>query len=260
MLKAKSAESFNKTAMVVSEKCLTIIETKSSRRILFIRNDTNDKREDIAEFQVGLPNKDLKNKLARDLMKNVRSSVTRYIKSVNFQVPEIKKEYPVIFTNRLFWESIPDNTDFYIIDAKHAYWRIAFLLGYIKKGMYEKYAENKEIKAVRNIALAILNSSHKCEYYQNRKKIHECECDTSLYSRVYNNIRYFSYNLCGRLRNDLDNACFAYRTDGVFLLRFGLYRAKKIFEENNLLYKIEKCVKIDNKSYSNMDGELKRFV
>jgi hypothetical protein len=257
MLTAKSAESFNKTAMVVSRKCLTIIEIKSSRRILFIKNG---KREDIAEFQVGMPNKDLKNKLARDLMKNVRSSVTIYIKSVNFQVPEIKKEYPVVFTNRLFWESIPVNTEFYIIDAKHAYWRIAFLQGYIKKGMYLKYCENKDTKAVRNISLAILNSIHKCEYYLNSQKIHEVVCDTSLYSRVYNNIRYFSYNLCGRLRNDLDDACFAYRTDGVFLLKFGLNRAKKIFEKNNLLYKIEKCVKIDNKSYSNSDGELKRFV
>jgi hypothetical protein len=257
MLISKSSESFYKTAMVVSEKCLAIIETRSSRRVLSIRNG---KREEIAEFHAGIPNKDLQNKDARSLMKSVRSSVTKYIKSVDFQVPEIKKEYPVVFTNRLFWESIPNNTEFYIIDAKHAYWRIAFLHGYIKKGMYEKYAENKEMKAARNIALAILNSTHKCEYYLNGEKIHECVCDTSLYSRIYNNIRYSSYNLCGRLRNDLDDACFAYRTDGVFLLKPGLHRAKKIFDDNNLLYKIEKCVKIDNKSYSTVDGELKRFT
>jgi hypothetical protein len=260
MLQSKSSESFNNTVLVVSEKCLAIVETKSSRSVLKIMKPKIEKKKDIAEFRPGIPNKDLKPKEARILMKSVRASVSRYIKSVNFQVPEIRKEYPVIFTNRLFWESIPDNTDFYIIDAKHAYWRIAFIHGYIKKGMYEKYADNKEIKAVRNIALAILNSTHKCEYYRDGQKIHECLCDTSLYSRVYNNIRYFSYNLCGQLRNDLDDACFAYRTDGVFLLKPGLHRAKKIFEENNLLYKIEKCVKIDNKSYSNMDGELKRFV
>jgi len=175
-------------------------------------------------------------------------------------VPEIKKEYPVVFTNRLFWESIPNETEFYIIDAKHAYWRIAYLLGYIGKGMYSKYAEDKSMKTVRNIALAVLNSNHKCEYYQDNVKIAEIVCDTSLYSRIYNNIRYFSYNLCGRLRNDLDSTCFAYRTDGVFILRPGLVRAKKIFEANNLLYKIDKCVKIDNKTYSNMDGELKKFA
>jgi hypothetical protein len=58
----------------------------------------------------------------------------------------------------------------------------------------------------------------------------------------------------------LDDACFAYRTDGVFLLKPGLARAKKIFDANKLLYKIEKYVKIDNNSYSNIDGELKRFV
>jgi hypothetical protein len=257
MLTIKTSESFNKTLMVVSRKCLAIVETKSSRSVIVIKNG---KRKELAEFHNGLPNKDLQSKAARSLMKCVRSSVTRYIKSVNYQVPEIKKEYPVVFTNRLFWDSIPDNTEFYIIDAKHAYWRIAYLHGYIGKIMYLKYAENKEMKAVRNISLAILNSVHKCEYYKDSKKITEILCDTSLYSRVYNNIRYFSYNLCGRLRNALDDACFAYRTDGVFLLKPGLARAKKIFEENNLLYKIEKCIKIDNKTYSNSDGELKRFM
>lgn len=258
MLTIKTPESFNKTTLVVSRKCLAIVEKKSSRSILTIRN--NGKKKELAEFRPGMPNKNLQNKNARSLMRCVRAAITRYIKNCDFQVPEIKKEYPVVYTNRLFWESIPAETEFYIIDAKHAYWRIAFLLGYIKKGMYEKYAENKELKSVRNISLAILNSSHKCEYYFDNKKINEVTCDTSLYSRIYNNIRYSSYNLCGRLRNDLDSSCFAYRTDGVFLLKPGLHHAKKIFEKNNLFYKIEKCVKIDNKSYTNECGELKKFM
>jgi hypothetical protein len=254
MLQIKTSESFNATVMTVSRKCLAKVYTRSTRKIL------KGNGKDLAVYAAGLPNKDLQSKKAQNFIGIVRSSVTRYIKNNNLEIPEIKKEYPVIFTNRLFWESIPTNTEFYIIDAKHAYWRIAFLQGYISKKMYLKYAENKEIKAVRNIALAMLNSLQKCEYYQNNQKIAEVLCDTSLYSRIYNNIRYSSYNLCGRLRNSLDDACFAYRTDGVFLLKFGLNRAKKIFEQNNLFYKIEKCVKIDNKSYSNSDGELKRFV
>jgi hypothetical protein len=257
MLQSKTPESFNNTVAAVSRKCLAIVEKKGARSILSIKNG---KIKNLAEFRAGIPNKDLKSKEARMLMRSVRSAVTRYINQNNFQVPEIKKQYPVIFTNKLFWESIPPETEFYIIDAKHAYWRIAFLLGYIKKGMYNKYAENKEMKTVRNISLAILNSAHSCQYYKDGVKIYEVTCDTSLYSRIYNNIRYFSYNLCGQLRNDLDDACFAYRTDGVFLLRPGLVRAKRIFETNNLLYKIEKYVKIDNNSYSDINGELKRFV
>lgn len=254
MLQIKTSESFSITLRNVSRKCPAIVETKGMRKVLRSR----DKK--FAEFRPGPPNKDLQSKKARTFMRSVRSAVTRYINKHDLQVPEIKKEYPVVFTNRLFWESIPNNTEFYIIDARHAYWRIAYILGYIGKGMYEKYAEDKSMKTIRNIALAVLNSVHKCEYYQDNVKIAEITCDTSLYSRVYNNIRYFSYNLCGKLRNDLDSSCFAYRTDGVFLLRPGLVRAKKIFEANNLLYKIEKCVKIDNKTYSNMDGELKKFA
>lgn len=254
MLQIKTSESFSIALRNVSKKGPAVIEIKGSRRVL------RSGYKKLAEFRPGPPNKEVQSKQARTLMRSVRSAVTRYINKNNLQVPEIKKMYPVVYTNRLFWESIPNNTDFYIIDAKHAYWRIAYLLGYIGKGLYKKYAEDKTMKTVRNISLAILNSSHKCEYYEHGQKIAEITCDTSLYSRVYNNIRYFSYNLCGRLRNDLDSTCFAYRTDGVFLLRPGLVKAKKIFESYNLLYKIEKCVKIDDKTYSTMDGELKKFA
>jgi hypothetical protein len=254
MLQIKTLDSFNGLVNHVAKTYPYAIEIKGMRKKIV----ANGKY--LATYRPGKPNPELQSKQARRLMMNLRGSVTKYINKVKMEVPEIEKEYPVVFTNRLFWESIPAETEFYIIDAKHAYWRIAFILGYIGKALYSKYAENKDLKQAKNISLAVLNSMHKKEYYIKDKKVHEIICDTSLYSRVYNNIRYFSYNLCGRLRNDLDDACFAYRTDGVFLLKPGLNRAKKIFEKNNLLYKIEKCVKIDNKSYSNMDGEMKRFT
>lgn len=254
MLELKTADSFNGVVKNIAARYPYAIETRGMRKVIHANN------KELAAYRPGVPNSELQSKKARRLMKLVRSSITRYIKKVDFNVPEIKKEYPVIFTNRLFWDSIPNNTEFYIIDAKHAYWRIAYINGYIGNTLYKNYADDKEMKMVRNIALAVLNSVHKCEYFQKTEKLIEIDCDISLYSRVYNNIRYFSYNLCGKIRNDLDDACFAYRTDGVFLLKPGLNRAKKIFEENNLLYKIDKCVKIDNKSYANSDGELKRFM
>lgn len=254
MLEIKTSESFNGVVKNIAAKYPYAIETKGMRKVIVANC------KELASYRPGVPNPELKSKKARKLMRLVRSSVTRYIKKNNLSVTEIKKEYPVVFTNRLFWESIPDGTEFYIIDAKHCYWRIAYLQNYIGETLYKNYAEDKEMKMVRNISLAILNSYHKKEYYREGEKLIEVECDISLYSRVYNNIRYFSYNLCGQIRNALDDACFAYRTDGVFLLKPGLTRAKKIFEANNLLYKIEKCVKIDNKTYSVSDGELKRFI
>ena len=254
MLQIKTSESFHKLIKTVSSKTRYGIITKGSRRILIAKS------KKLASFRPGMPNPDLQSKEAKKLMKLVRASVTRYLKKNNYIVAPVKKEYPVVFTNRFFWDSIPPNTEFYIIDAKHAYWRIAYLLGYISKKTYDKYADNNDLKTAKNISLAILNSTIKCEYFISDEKITEIECDISLYRQVYDNIRYFSYNMCGKLRNDLDNACFAYRTDGVFLLKPGLHKAKKIFEENNLLYKIEKYTKIDNKSYANEDGELKRFM
>lgn len=254
MLNVKTSESFDRIIKNLSKSGRYLVVYKGTRKIIRANG------REIAIFRPGIPNPELQNKEARKLMSAVKASVTRYLKKNNFNVPEIKKEYPVVFTNRLFWESIPVNTEFYIIDAKHAYWRIAYILGYVNQKLYDKYADNKDLKQVKNISLAILNSIVRSEYYLNNNKTHEIECDTSLYSRVYNNIRFFSYNLCGRLRNDLDDSCFAYRTDGVFLLKPGLNRAKKIFEANNLLYKLEKYTKIDNKTYSTVDGELKKFM
>jgi len=254
MLRTKTLDSFNK---LVKFACRNndpySIEIKGSKTIFVFKG------RNLAFYRPASAIADLRSKEAGKLMGRVRAAVTVYIKKVNFDVPVIKKEYPATFTNRFFWESIPDNTEFYIIDAKHAYWRIAYLQGYISKKLYDRYAENQELKQVKNIALAILTTQHKRQYYSNGKLIHEIESDTSLYCRCYNNIRFFSFNLCGKLRNSLDDSCFAYKTDGVFLLKPGLHDAKKIFEKNNLLYKIEKCVKVDNKTYSTVDGELKNF-
>jgi hypothetical protein len=254
MLQVKSIDSFAGIIANISGKKPYAIETRGMRRIIIAGG------KQLAVFRPGVPNPDIQSKEARKLLASVRASITRYIKKHDFNVSAIKKEYPVVFTNRLFWDSIPPQTEFYIIDGKHAYWRIAFILGYIPKKMYEKYAENKAMKTARNISLAILNSRHKKEFFLRDSKTHEIECDTSLYNQVYNNIRHYSYNLCGEIRNLLDDACFAYRTDGVFLLKPGLARAKKIFEKHNLLYKIEKCVKIDAKYYSTADGEIRKLI
>jgi hypothetical protein len=253
MLQTKTSKSFDQLCNFISRKGLYSIQLKGKNKILYYNG------KELANFREGEPNKDLKSKASHILMKTVRASITRYINKVNLDVPIIKQEYPVVFTNKLFWLSIPNETEFYIIDAKHAYWRIAYLKGYIGKRLYEKYAENGDMKVVRNISLSILCVVLKRQYYLGDKLIAEIEADNSLYCRVYKNIRYTSYNLCGRLRNELDKHCFAYRTDGVFVLKPGLKRAKQIFEENNMPYKIDKCTKVDDKTYSNQDGELKTF-
>jgi hypothetical protein len=254
MLQVKTSESFDQIINKVARRASYVIETRGARKTIIAGG------KKLAAFRPGIPNPDIKSIRAHHLMRVVRASVTRYIVKKKLEVPEIKKKYPVVFTNRFFWLSVPNNTEFYIIDAKHAYWRIAYLQGYIGEKLYGKYAEDKDLKAAKNISLAILNSNHIREYFVRGKKVAEIECDISLYSRIYDNIRHFSFNFCGMIRNDLDAHCFAYRTDGVFLLKPGIARAKKIFEENNLFYKIEKCIKIDDKTYSTGDGELKRFM
>jgi hypothetical protein len=142
----------------------------------------------------------------------------------------------------------------------HCYWRIAYLNKYIGKGLYEKYADNKELKIARNISLSILVSNIKREYYNNGNKINTIDCDTSLYRRIYDNIRYSSYNLCGTIKDAIIDDCLSYRTDAIFTLPAGVDTVKNIFQENNIFFRVDKCIKLHEKYYSTSDGEIKKFI
>jgi hypothetical protein len=199
-------------------------------------------------------------KNARRIMTETRSSVTRYIRKNLGTIPVVERSHPVFYTNKELWNLLPVNTSFYLIDANHCYWRIAFILGYITKGLYLKYCDNQDYKTLRNIALAILNTGIRREYYHFGLKTHEIDCDVRDYRQIYTNIRHYAYNNSGEVRMTVQKYCIAYRVDGVYLLPQGIAKARRVFEKNNLLYKTARCIKIDDKNYSTQDGEIKKMI
>lgn len=255
MLKVKSLSSFLIIKENLSKKPSFLIHSRGSRKI-FIANG-----KAIACFNQTMREEpaDDRNK-ARKIMTETRSSITRYIRKNLGNIPTIERKCPVYYMNRQLWDEMPVNTEFFLIDANHCYWRVAFILGYISKRLYLKYCDDPDYKTLRNIALAILNTGIKREYYRHGKKIHDIECNISDYRQVYTNIRHYTYNNCGQVRNSIENQCIAYRVDGAYVLPAGLKSAKKVFEKNNLLYKTVKCIKIDENNFCNEDGEIKKMI
>jgi hypothetical protein len=255
MIIAKSKESYSIALRNISNRGMYAIETKGQRKYII----QDQKR--LMVLQNGPEIRDLHDNqdFIKPLFKAVRSSVTKAIKKYNFNVPAIERKYPCCFFNKEIWDQLAEGTIFYHIDASHCYWRVAYILGYIKKGLYLKYAENRDLKMVRNISLAVLNSRLKRDYYIRNEKINEIICDTSLYSLIYNNIRYFTYNNSGEVQKTVPKHCISYRIDGICVTKEGISKAKKVFEKNGLLYKVTRCIKVDEKYYSTTDGELKKI-
>lgn len=191
----------------------------------------------------------------------VKAAFSRYIvKKTDFNPEIIASTHSSCYSNRELWEKIPKDAEIIHIDARHCYWRIAMLLGYITEKTYKEYLDNDELKTLRNIALSRITSKHKREYYLNHKKINVIECDLTLHTRLYDNIRHYTYNNSGQVKEAIPDYCIAYRVDGIYMLPDGLKKAKEIFKKNGLLFKIQKFVKVDEKYCVDENGELKKIL
>lgn len=256
MLQITTKQSYNIIVKNLSNNGPFVIHRKGKRSTIIANN------KEVAVYQDAISSEIRDNRgHAEDIMKFTKASVTRYItKHIKEGVPKIENKSTVIYSNKELWKNLPAGTKFYLIDASHCYWRIAYILGYIGKGLYKKYCDDKEFKVLRNIALSILTVGLKREYYENGEKQREIECDVSDYQQVYRNIRYYTYNNSGEVKDAIIDYCIAYRVDGILLLPAGLKTAKQIFTKNKLLYKVTRCEKIDEKNYSTKDGEIKKIV
>jgi hypothetical protein len=102
-------------------------------------------------------------------------------------------------------------------DLNHAYWRIAFLNGYISSKTYEKGLLIKD-KALRLASLANLSSNKQyflIERGQVTKKSVTLRFEPAL-QKVYNNIRYECFNHMMTMADLLGDDFICYKTDCIY--------------------------------------------
>ena len=197
-----------------------------------------------------------------NLFANVKKSINKYLVKQNFSFEKIDKEYDSSFTNRILFDYLPIGTQFYYIDVKHCYWRIAFLNGYISEKYYKKILENPDLKIYRNMALSCIIAPKSVEYYKDGVLINHIEEDTSIYKTVYENIRYKAWNTFGKLCFEKigKDKTIGYYTDGIMVLQEDVDTVKSTLTRNRFQYRVIKCIKTKHRQWMNCDtNEFRRF-
>jgi hypothetical protein len=103
------------------------------------------------------------------------------------------------------------------IDLNHAYWRIAFLKGYINEDTYLKGLKEGMPKSVKLATLSTLGRPKSYDIYKQGKFSHteKTEANNNLMD-VYHHIRQSTYKIMLEIANALGNDFFCWRTDCIY--------------------------------------------
>lgn len=204
-----------------------------------------------------------KNKLSPDQLKTlwvfsvVRRQVLKRLtesEKLNFMQKPLASQKK----NFALYKKLRIGTEFVAIDLNHAYWRVAFLKGYISSDLYHKLLDTK-FKLVRNKALACLTSKIKTEEYRNGKLVSTKKQADPLLVNAYADIRYSTYKVMLDIAKEIkENNFLKYHTDCLYvtlkmqkkveqmLASIKIARQLQGIKENTFSYKSDKCVKVSN--------------
>jgi hypothetical protein len=186
-----------------------------------------------------------------NLFASVKKSINSYLVKNQFDIEKIDKKYNSSFRNTHLFNSMPIGTEFVNVDVKHCYWRLAYLMGYISPYYYDKVLNQPDMKLWRNMALSCIIAPKKVEYYVKGESVHTITEDTRMYEQVYENIRFYAWNLFGRLCHEKigKEKCLGYFTDGILIYPEDLPKVKTVLARHKLQYRVIKCEKSGVKSY-----------
>lgn len=195
-----------------------IFMTHANQRLLF---------NDESQFNKGL-----------FLFKMVRTDIETYIQE-NGEVTPLD-ELPVNFTNTDYRTSQKTIG----VDLDHAYWRVAYLKGYIQKKTYEKGLASKHYKAIRLSALSSLGRKKVYDVYvQGDFKHQEVVGEIPYLVDLYNDIRYTTFSIMKEVADLLGEDFYCWRTDCIYFK--DLKRNRKLvtetFDSYDLLWKWEEA-------------------
>ena len=212
------------------------------------------------QFSKNHRNRYFKNPAKLSVIRTVHGQVRKYIKDHDFHIPEIKQVHGAIQVKKALYRTFPDGAYFYHLDIRHAYWRFAYDLGYIKYKTYKKYCDDLDFKLARNIALSTLSSKKKMVYYKGGKVINDIICDDHQAWIIYKNIRYSTYNTIGELNKMLGDRCISYRVDGVTVTEDAIQIVKQYFSLRKLAFEMFEIKKVNDYQYVIVEsGEIKNL-
>ncbi|GAH58520.1 unnamed protein product [marine sediment metagenome] len=240
-----------KSNMIAQNKTF-VIEKKSGNRSILMNGSRFTSQQKKPYM------KKVNSRTGRSVIGNVRKCVNNYIRSNNFDIPAVELIYPPTASHKDRFKALSVDHEFYYVDLKHCYWRIAHLMGILPINLYNNYKDNGEHKLTRNIALSTLTTQPTREYYINGSLVNTITSANDHYQIIYKNIRYTAYNTMGLIAEKLDTLTLGYQIDGIYVLKDGLDQVRRILKNKNFLYRVINCVKIDNKQFA-CDDEIKDF-
>lgn len=158
--------------------------------------------------------------------------------------------------NFVAWEEIQPREMFYNVDLSSAYWQMAFRLGYITKRMFNSYLEKDSYKEAKRYCISFLARENEMNYHDGRE-INHVRCNTDCLQQIYDNIRNELYSCIQNVLFDIKD-WIEFNIDGVTIKEKDLPLVQERFDSLNLVYKINECLKIDERTYL-LKGKIRKF-
>lgn len=161
-------------------------------------------------------------------------------------------------SNKKAFASLDPGKKFWNLDLSSAYWQIGFRLGYISKSFYSKYILNDDFKHAKRLCFSFLARQNVKKYIHNGHE-YTIECDNSIERAIYDNVRNELYLIIDRAREIAGESCLQHNIDGISVCcpeKKDLI--EKYFLSEGLSFKVNDCIKIDNKQYL-FKSKIKRF-
>lgn len=242
-----------------------LIKKRATFKILSKRSEHIFVRDNVNLAKVESKNKVQIPFEAISLFSQVKKSINKKLKqqiknSETFE--SIISTHPSQYFNRLLFYEMADGEEFYLIDVKHCYWRIAYLQGYIDRKTYESVIKNLDpkYKLWRNMSLSCIIAPKKVTYFVNGRDKGTIEEDTTIYKIVYSNIRFTAWNLFGRICDRIGKEnVLGYNTDGIMVFHKDIPKVTSSLAQNRLKYTLKKCYKSDFNKFTTENGKDFKF-
>lgn len=193
------------------------------------------------------------------IIRTIKQQFTLYLKNNDWKpVSKVPQKNGPVYKNLKLWDALPVGTEFVMLDIKHAYWRVAYLQGYISKRIYDKYLEDDKLKLWRNVGMACVVAKQKREYYQKGRLVSTVQTWNDPYEQIYRNIRHITYNTVGDIKRKYPDSVIAHRTDAVLFLPELEESIKKILWNRKYKIRTLECVKTGEKEFT-ANGEPKKL-